>query len=191
MKKVIIFISWVLVTAISFTLSPWSELGFGSFLASCLLLGFGQWLILLMKTRISGWFIPVTAIAWFITWFVVVMIHSIFNLSSAYFSFVIIADIIAGVIMGLSQWLFLRLKLINAGWWILSNVLGWVVAFSPVFIYINNEPLINSDILPNSGWDDGLLMGTAIGIITGITLVLLPVRQPETEIPSQTPVVPG
>jgi hypothetical protein len=188
MKKAVIFIAWVLTTAVGITLfnlvsnilydnflwiAFWGPLSAFLFMPLGMLLGCGQWLILRKVAGVTGWFIPLTGIWPILFWL---------GLDS-YYGELFIIMLFAGAFLGFCQWLVLQSKFDRAYWWILATALGW--ACGSTIAFTNTIFTTSSDNL------EFFVLGVILGLTTGITLVLLPVRQLETDNSSQIPAGPS
>jgi len=76
--------------------------------------------------------------------------------------------IIMGFAIGVTQWLVLRRTLTRAGWWIVANILGWVLL----------GWIIPGNSLSQSGL---ILLGLLPACATAVILVVLMNRVPSTE----------
>jgi len=110
--------------------------------------GITQWLVLRREIGRAGWWILATAVGWTLGWAVVmagVIVPPQPDLAGS-----MLAGAIIGLIVGLSQWLVLRLAVDQAGWWVLASTIGWAVAMTGMI-----------------GWT---LSGAAAGALTGLML---------------------
>lgn len=108
-------------------------------------MGVAQWLVLRPLFPQTAWWIPLSAGGWMLGWGISMAIGA-----SG------IAFLVAGLVglsLGSFQWFILRKWVPLAGWWIVVNVLAWVIGLS--------------------GFTDPRLAGLVVGIVTGIILELL------------------
>ena len=68
-----------------------------------------------------------------------------------------------GIALGLAQWIILRLRVSGAGWWILSNALGWGVGWAAGQIAYQQLGIVGGLTIP----------GAISGAITGASLLEL------------------
>jgi len=129
---------WALASAAAFgiggrvgsTVSPSRDLiviGYLSLSASLMLTGALQWLVLRRLIAESGWWMPASLAA------VAVIGLLVFGLG------LIDRDVgwvlgvaVGGIVLGALQWLVLREQVARAGWWVLTNTLGLIVAIPVV-----------------------------------------------------------
>jgi hypothetical protein len=67
---------------------------------------------------------------------------------------------VAGVVLGTLQWVVLRQRLRQAGWWILASAGGWTIGWVTVSVVIPPESWIHG----------GAVLGTAIGAAQWLVL---------------------
>jgi len=53
-----------------------------------------------------------------------------------------LALIVLSGVIGLSQWLFLRQRISNAGWWIFASILGWGLVSLGALSPVKNESIL-------------------------------------------------
>jgi hypothetical protein len=85
----------------------------------------------------------------------------------------VIHNVVAGAGAGAAQWLILRRQMYAAGWWVLVNIAGFLLAGA----------VINRLVVAAGGNEaiGGILGVTAMTMLTGAVLVWL-LRQPTPEI---------
>ena len=76
-----------------------------------------------------------------------------------------------GLSAGMAQWLILRRRFPQAGWWIGANVLGWAAGWSLI------TAAEGSDVSVAMIYALGAAGAALVGIVTGIALIGL-VREP-------------
>jgi len=108
-------------------------------------MGVAQWLVLRPLFPESWWWIPLSTGGWMLGWGFSMAIG--IPQSAA-----LIAGTV-GLTTGGFQWYILRRWVPIAHWWILVNILAWVIGLS--------------------GFTDSRLAGLVVGIVTGIVLELL------------------
>jgi hypothetical protein len=130
--------------------------------------GFMQWAVLRERVARAGLWILVSALGFAIAGGMLgaIGINEDYVVTGILFTFVF------GVAAGILQWLILRQQVIQAGLWILANILGSLVgAISvPVAGAVSAIAPENYDL---STMMFGLLFGTGLGITTGAVLVWL------------------
>lgn len=77
-----------------------------------------------------------------------------------------LAGAIIGASVGATQWLVLRGKAAEAGWWVAANIVGWVIAWSLISLVEGAEGVSTVMVYLIGGAG-----AAAAGIITGIALV--------------------
>ncbi len=128
-----------------------------------------QWLFLRRQIRGSVWWIWVSCIGAGIA----SSIESVVVGGSVYFYFGL-----AGAVLGLMQWLVLRLRLTSSGWWMVVSPIGWVVgglgseAVGAVYHLLAdslsaNAALVVAHTAPN------MIGGALCGVVTGASLLAL------------------
>jgi hypothetical protein len=64
----------------------------------------------------------------------------------------------AGISIGICQWVWLRRRIVHGGWWILSTLSGWFLVWALLFL-----------------WDDSNANGVLSGLMVAIRLLAIPV----------------
>jgi serine/threonine-protein kinase len=113
--------------------------------ATGLVIGTLQWVVLRQYLRQPGWWIVFSALGWTAGWGVIITLIPP--------QLGILTEPVVGAALGTTQWLFLRRHLYQAGWWIPVSTLGWTVGLT--------------------GLTGELLVGAVVGAVTGIALELL------------------
>jgi hypothetical protein len=113
--------------------------------ATGLVIGILQWVVLRQYLRRAGWWILASAVGWAGGWWIVFAV--------APQEIGVLTEPLLGAAMGTLQWLVLRRTLRQAGWWIVVSALGWTVALT--------------------GLTGQLVVGAVVGAVTGIALELL------------------
>jgi hypothetical protein len=88
----------------------------------------------------------------------------------------VIFDIISGLILGLAQWLVLRGKVPQAGWWVLASSFGMLfngVAVNVMRQIFGRMGLYSGAAYDPLNWVIAIISGAIYGAITGILLVRL------------------
>ncbi len=143
-------------------------------------LGYAQWRVLrlrLPRMTAHKWVMP-TALAAGIAYLFGMTSATLANILSTdsplFFVVVVIASVLVLLSIGTAQWLTLRHYLRRAGWWIPANVLAWLFGLPAPFLGLaavpDNSPTATFILV---GIFSGLLMGIAVGAITGIALICL------------------
>ncbi len=87
-------------------------------------LGLGQWLVLRKYLPGSGWWVLATAIGYLLSGLVGRLLPiGLSNLQS------VLLPLESGIALGISQWVVLRQRLNQAGWWIVFSITGWALGF--------------------------------------------------------------
>jgi hypothetical protein len=115
-------------------------------------LGVMQWLVLQRQLKNAQRWIVATIAGW--------IFGSILVLGNTPFGLDILASMLIGGTIGISQWIVLRNEIRWSGWWIVMSVVGWTSGLT---------------LLPGF-----FLTGTIAGLITGTALILL-IRYPKKE----------
>jgi len=158
-------------------------------------IGFAQWLMLRQYVRKAGWWVLASAAGWTIWCLGIAVATALTNLNETV-SEVKVANAILvaatgsiGLVVGCSQWVVLRRRVRNAGWWILASMAGWamvgyLLATQGVTIGIGGDQLHPTTVDTTSGLL--LLVGGIVGpnamssSLTGAVLIWL-LRQPRPE----------
>jgi hypothetical protein len=127
--------------------------------------GTAQWFVLRRYFDRVGWWVLLTFIGWVAYWGLRNM-----NLLVKAHGIAFIPDLlnlaIFGVILGVLQWLLLRKKIHSAGWWMLANIVGMMLA--ALITDAIDTALLQSD----SPFD--FITGSIVwAIITGVCMVWL------------------
>lgn len=88
----------------------------------------------------------------------------------------VLGGAVIGLSAGVAQWLILRRRFPQAGWWIAANVLGWAAGWSLI------SSVDGSNVSVALIYAVGAAGAALVGIITGIALIGLvrqPIAQPE------------
>ncbi|MFO7742188.1 MAG: hypothetical protein R6X31_07735 [Anaerolineae bacterium] len=114
--------------------------------------GVMQWLVLRPLVREDGWWIPASAAGWAGSVALVILILRPQNS--------LVAPVLLGAGIGLTQWLVLRWQLEQAWWWIVLSTLGWAIGMMGIL--------------------GASLAGAAAGAVTGVALEHL-LRHPKSQ----------
>jgi hypothetical protein len=91
--------------------------------------GIMQWLILRRYMPRAGWWVLVSTLGWILGFGVLALAGKFAEnlVPSAIQPEVsaLVFFLAAGVSLGILQWLVLRRHMLQAGWWVLANVVGW------------------------------------------------------------------
>ena len=108
-------------------------------------MGIAQWLVLRPIYPKTGWWIPLSAAGWMLGWGISIALG--FQGSSS------LVAAMVGLSLGSFQWLLLNRWVPISQWWIVVNILAWIIGLS--------------------GFTDPRFAGLVVGIVTGIVLELL------------------
>lgn len=135
---------WIMATTTGWLIGNLFFIGIPTVVAGAVISAL-QWAVLTGRIpKPWRWMIP-SILGW-VAGYILSVLTSVSNLD-------IPTGLLIGGSVGLSQWLLLRKEVKWAGWWIVTNILGWMTGL---------------DVLP------GLLTsGTLPGALTGLTLVIL------------------
>jgi hypothetical protein len=165
-----LFFSWLLAniagTALGWALG-WrmSFLAPGGLSAAALglttgfILGAAQWLVLRGHFRGAAWWILATALGWMVGISTGAWLAQQYGLSE--FAFGLVTGIVTGLCSGAAQWLFLKRRVMSAGWWLPASLFAWASSL----IYYQ----------PGATWL-GILYGALSGIVTGVAMLWLVYR---------------
>lgn len=132
------------------------------------LAGFGQWLILRRHFRRAGWWILATVIGWAVARAVAETVNAALDVAMAGGVVAIVvwavAGAMAGALAGFGHWLILRRHFQRAGWWILANAIGWVVARAASWMGVGWAMAIAEAGARDMAW---AIVGAAFGAISG------------------------
>jgi hypothetical protein len=147
-------------------LSPSRDLiviGYLAVTASLILAGVLQWLTLRRLIADAGWWLPVSVAAAAIVGVLV------FGLGLIHRDVGWVLGVAVGwIVLGALQWLVLREQVAGAGWWVLANTLGLIVAV-PVVGFVTSATGVPADVAIG-GLLRWLAFGAAYGIVTGTAL---------------------
>jgi hypothetical protein len=91
--------------------------------------GIMQWLILRRYIPRAGWWVLVSTAGWLLGFGVLAVAEKFTeNLMTRAIQsevFALVFFLAAGASLGILQWLVLRRHMLQAGWWVLANVVGW------------------------------------------------------------------
>lgn len=144
----ILWLKWILVTTLGCALGLALRVEF----AIGAVVGVLQWLVLRSLLREDGWWIPASAAGWAGSVALVTLILRPQN--------PLVAPLLLGAGIGLTQWLVLRWQLEQAWWWIVLSTLGWAIGMMGIF--------------------GASLAGAAAGAVTGVALERL-LRHPKPQ----------
>lgn len=150
---------------------------FSFLLALVMTLATFQWLLLRRHLPHAGWWIPATVLGWLAAGIIVPIIGYWLLRKDITQTAPLSLFILAGVTVGLSQWLFLRRFIPRAGWWILISL----YAFASILLAVGSSggllTILVFVLLPGiiSGMGLWLLLQQAAQSSTGVTQ---PRRQP-------------
>jgi hypothetical protein len=113
--------------------------------ATGLVIGLLQWVVLRQYIPRAGWWIVFSALGWTAGWGIIIKLLPP--------QLGILTEPVLGATLGTTQWILLRWHYYRAGWWILVSTLGWTVGLT--------------------GLTGELLVGAVVGAVTGIALELL------------------
>jgi hypothetical protein len=133
--------------------------------------GLAQWSVIHWRIRRMGSWVLVTAIGWGLGLLTITDLPSEMK-GKAYFGWVLI-----GILLGLAQWLVLKGKVMRSEWWIIANIVAWVVGG-----YLGNRvtTVVNGSSFPVSSTATLIGISTTVAIVEslrGVVLVWL-LRQP-------------
>ena len=165
---------WILATTVAFgvggrlgaALSPSRDLiviGYLAVTAGLILAGALQWLILRSLIDDAGWWLPASVAA------VVAVGLLVFGLGLIHRDVGWVLGVFVGwIVLGVLQWLVLREQVAGAGWGVLANALGLIVA-GPVVGFVTWATGVPTDSAFGNAlrW---LAFGSAYGIVTATAL---------------------
>ena len=168
------WISWVLASTVAFgvggrlgvALSPSTDLIVTGYLAvttTLIMAGVLQWLVLRRVIDDAGWWVPASLVAVAIIG-VLAFGLGLINRDVGW----VVGVAVGWIVLGALQWLVLRGQVAGAGWWVLANTLGLIVAVPVVGLvtWVTGAPADT----PLGGFFRWLAFGAAYGIVTGTTL---------------------
>jgi hypothetical protein len=90
---------------------------------------------------------------------------------------------LVGAAIGAAQWLILRRRYEDSGWWLLANTLGWALGTMSAFTWMVRCPQPESAAaLAVLGTTAGLIAGLVTGGVTGLGLVAIVTRPKPAEL---------
>ncbi len=129
-----------------------------------------QWLTLRRHLSQAGWWVLATLVGWFLG--VAFVMTGVGVVIGDWLEYGLVGNVITfgiiGLALGITQWLILRRQVLQAGWWILASLAGWVVLALAVGKAITNKAELAE-------------VGAIPAVITGFVLVWL-LRQPVSEV---------
>jgi hypothetical protein len=140
----ILWLQWVMLTTLGWILGGVVFPELG-LLVGGVVLGILQWAVLRQQLRQAGWWIAASGVGWALGWAMAIILLPP--------ELGVLAGPLIGLTVGSLQWLVLRREVRRAGWWLVVSPLAWTAGLS--------------------GLLGMLLVGTAVGVITGIALELL------------------
>ncbi|NNG16702.1 MAG: hypothetical protein HKM89_09490 [Gemmatimonadales bacterium] len=169
-----LWLLWVLASTVAFgvggrlgvALSPSKDLIVIAYLAvtaSLILAGVLQWLVLRRLIADTGWWVLVSVGAVAIVG-VLVFGLGLINRDVGW----VLGVAVGWIVLGALQWLVLREQVAGAGWWVLANTLGLIVAV-PVVGFVTWAIGAPADSAIG-GFLRWLAFGAAYGVVTGTTL---------------------
>ena len=129
--------------------------------------GFAQWVVLRERFAGAGWWILASALGFATVFSMGGTVRP--NENPAMIG--IRMAIAFGLVAGVPQWLILRQKVARAGWWVLANILGLLVAEMGFPISIAISAATGNDNL--SMLVAALVFAAAYGAVTASALVML------------------
>ncbi len=178
---------WVLASTVAFAVgghlgvasSPSEDLivtGYLAMTASLILAGVLQWLVLRRLIADTGRWIPVSVVTVAIVG-VLVFGLGLINRDVGW----VLGVAVGWIVLGALQWLVLREQVAGAGWWVLANALGLIVAV-PVVGFVTWAAGAPADSLIG-GFLRWLAFGAAYGVVTGAMLSRLLRQRLELAVP--------
>ncbi|NNG17139.1 MAG: hypothetical protein HKM89_11730 [Gemmatimonadales bacterium] len=169
-----LWLLWVLASTVAFgvggrlgvALSPSKDLiviGYLAVTASLVLAGALQWLMLRRLIADAGWWVLASLMA------VTIVGVLVFGLGLISRDVGWVLGVAVGwIVLGALQWLVLREQVAGAGWWVLANALGLIVAI-PVVGFVTWATGATPDSAMG-GLLRWLAFGAAYGVVTGTAL---------------------
>lgn len=136
-----LWVQWVLATTLGW-LVGWALTGAPTVGA---VIGITQWLVLRPQVHQAGWWILASTTGWAMGTAVVTLVFPP--------EVEVMAGAVLGALTGLAQWFVLRRWVRQAGWWIITSTLGWLVGLTGIM--------------------GASLTGAVVGAITATALELL------------------
>ena len=182
-----LWISWVLACTVTFgvggrlgrALSPSEDpivMAYLAVTASLILAGVLQWLMLRRLIADTGWWVPASVVAVAIVG-VLAFGLGLINRDVGW----VLGVAVGWIVLGALQWLVLREQVAGAGWWVVANTLGLIVAV-PVVGFVTWATGAPPDS-PIGGFLRWLAFGAAYGIATGTALWWLLRQRLESAMP--------
>jgi len=172
-----LWLLWVLASTVAFgvggrlgvALSPSRDLiviGYLAVSASLILAGVLQLLMLRGLIPDAGWWLPVSVASVAIVG-VLAFGLGLINRDVGW----VLGVAVGWIVLGVLQWLVLREQVAGAGWWVLANTLGLIVAVPVVgLVTLASGAPVDGAIGGLLRW---LAFGAAYGVVTGTALVWL------------------
>jgi hypothetical protein len=172
-----LWLLWVLASTVAFgvgerlgvALSPSRDpivIGYLALTASLILAGVLQWLMLRGLIPAAGRWVPVSVVAAAMVG-VLAFGLGLINRDVGW----VLGVAVGWILLGALQWLVLREQVAGAGWWVLANTLGLIVAVPVVgFVtWATGVPAVGTI----GGLVRWLAFGAAYGVVTGTALLWL------------------
>lgn len=174
---------WVLVTNIGFLISLyWIEVGERPDLLAVegatggAVIGLAQWLVLRQQFSQAWWWVVASIVTWvFISSNGLGALGWVAPRDMYYIplrvSYGALEGAKVGVLLGITQWLFLRQQVLRASWWILASTIAWAIGLALAWA-------VGAFLRVTTGIFLGEVVGLALGwlvvaSITGVALVWL------------------
>ena len=126
-----------------------------------------QWLVLRNRLPGAGWWIPASAVGKFLSFYPIIMAIARFTYPSPNASpfAAVTLMFLAGAVAGGMEWLVLRRRVSQAGWWVLARSIGLFGAIH-VYSFVARGAVVQFFL-------GGLASGALSGAIAGLALVWL------------------
>jgi len=154
-----------------------------SWIIGGVVIGIAQWLILRRITKGASWWALVSLLGWTIGGAINAVVMGAVGGS---IMGRIVGFSMSGFVIGITQWLILRRLTRRAGWWILTNIVSWVIGglVSEIMAWAGNwivrwivggtiDIIFRGSASVVGNAVGNTVEGTIIGILTGGTLVWL------------------
>lgn len=169
-----LWLLWLMASTVAFgvggrlgvALSPSKDLiviGYFAVTSSLVLAGVLQWMLLRRLIADTGWWVLVSVVAVAIVG-VLVFGLGLIDRDAGW----VLGVAVGWIVLGTLQWLVLREQVAGAGWWVLANTLGLIVAV-PVVGLVTWATGAPADS-PIGGFLRWLAFGAAYGVVTGTAL---------------------